>query len=232
MPKSLYESLDERMKSLGVTAWGAADLDFVRRAVKNPDAVLNIPSGRYTRAIVMGVRLQDDVVEQITDRPTPLYFHHYKQANYFLDRAAFEIALFLQANGHAALAMPASQVISKDPMRGHVCHRTLGWAAGLGRRGRNNLLVHPLYGARMCYVTVLTDAPLEAGKPTDSTCGECAACAAACPAGAIHDSPDDFDLKACKAKLDEFVRMQFIGQHICGICVKACGPKRGLRRET
>ena len=225
MPKSLHESLDERMKSLGVTAWGAADLDFVRRAVKNPDAVLNIPSGRCTRAIVMGVRLQDNVVEQITDRPTPLYFHHYKQANYFLDRAAFEIALFLQANGHAALAMPASQVISKDPVRGHVCHRTLGWAAGLGRRGRNNLLVHPLYGARMRYVTVLTDAPLEAGKPVDSTCGECAACAAACPAGAIHDSAEDFDLKACKAKLDEFVRMQFIGQHICGICVKACKGK-------
>jgi epoxyqueuosine reductase QueG len=215
------------MELLGITTWGVADLNFARRAVKNPDEVLNVPSDRYTRAIVMGVRLQDDVVEQIKDRPTPLYFHHYKQANYFLDRAAFEIALLLQANGHAALAMPASQVISKDPMRGHVCHRTLGWAAGLGRRGRNNLLVHPLYGARMRYVSVLTDAPLEAGKPGDTTCGDCTACAAACPAGAIHASAEDFDLKACKAKLDEFVRMPFIGQHICGVCVKACKGKAG-----
>jgi epoxyqueuosine reductase QueG len=221
----LQESLDARMKALGVTAWGVADLDFVRRTVKHPEQALAVPSDRYTRAVVMGVRLEDEVLDEIQDRPTPLYFHHYKQANYFLDRAAFEIALLIQSAGHAALAIPASQVISKDPMRGHACHRTLGWAAGLGRRGKNNLLVHPLYGARMRYVSVLTDAPLEAGKPVDSDCGDCTACAATCPAGAIHNSPEDFDLKACKAKLDEFVRMQFIGQHICGVCVKACKGK-------
>lgn len=223
---SLHETLAARMKALGVTAWGVADLGFVRRAAKNPADILSIPSEKFTRAVVMGVRLEDAVLEGIKDKPTPLYFHHYRQANYFLDRAAFDIALMLQDAGHAALAVPASQVISKDPMRGHVCHRTLGWAAGLGRRGRNNLLVHPLHGARMRYVSVLTDAPLEAGKPDDSDCGGCRACAAVCPAGAIHNSPEDFDLKACKAKLDEFVRLPFIGQHICGVCVKACGPKK------
>lgn len=222
----LHETLAARMKALGVTAWGVADLGFVRRAAKNPADILSVPSEKFTRAVVMGVRLEDAVLEGIKDKPTPLYFHHYRQANYFLDRAAFDIALMLQDAGHAALAVPASQVISKDPMRGHACHRTLGWAAGLGRRGRNNLLVHPLHGARMRYVSVLTNAPLEAGKPDDSDCGDCAACAAVCPAGAIHDSPEDFDLKACKAKLDEFVRLPFIGQHICGVCVKACGPKK------
>jgi len=220
------ETLAARMKALGVTAWGVADLGFVRRSAKNPADILSVPSDKFTRAVVMGVRLEDAVLEGIKDKPTPLYFHHYRQANYFLDRAAFDIALMLQDAGHAALAVPASQVISKDPMRGHVCHRTLGWAAGLGRRGRNNLLVHPLHGARMRYVSVLTDAPLEAGKPDDSDCGDCRACAAVCPAGAIHNSPEDFDLKACKAKLDEFVRLPFIGQHICGVCVKACGPKK------
>jgi epoxyqueuosine reductase QueG len=223
---SLHESLAARMNALGVTAWGVADLGFVRRAAKNPADILSVPSEKFTRAIVMGVRLEDAVLEGIKDKPTPLYFHHYRQANYFLDRAAFDIALMLQDAGHAALAVPASQVISKDPMRGHACRRTLGWAAGLGRRGRNNLLVHPLHGARMRYVSVLTNAPLEAGKPDDSDCGDCRACAAVCPAGAIHDSPEDFDLKACKAKLDEFVRIPFIGQHICGVCVKACGPKK------
>jgi epoxyqueuosine reductase len=75
-------------------------------------------------------------------------------------------------------------------------------------------------------VTVLTDAPLEAGKPLEGDCGDCRACVAACPAGAIHASSKDFDLSACKAKLDEFVRLQFIGQHICGVCVKACKGKR------
>jgi epoxyqueuosine reductase QueG len=223
---SLQESLAERITSLGVTVWGVADLDFVRKAAKNLESVLAFPSGKYNRAVVMGIRLADDVLEGITDRPTPLYFHHYRQANYFLDRAAFDVALLLQNAHYSALAVPASQVISKDPMRGLVCHRTLGWAAGLGRRGRNNLLVHPVYGARVRYVSVLTDAPLEAGKPDDSDCGDCRECVKACPVGAIHESMEDFDLKACKAELDEFVHLPFIGQHICGICVKACGPKK------
>jgi len=225
---SLQESLGARIKALGVTAWGVADLDFVRGAVPNPAAVFTLPVARYKRAVVMGVRLADDVLEAIEDRPTPLYFHHYRQANFFLDRAAFDIALMLQKEGYAALAVPASQVISKDPMRGLVCHRTLGWAAGLGWRGRSNLLVNPVYGARMRYVSVLTDAPIEAGKPGDSDCGDCTACVTACPAGAIRNSPDEFDLKACKAELDEFVHLPFIGQHICGVCVKAC---RGKARE-
>lgn len=222
MPYRLHESLAARLKMHGVSVWGVADLEAARKGANRAEAVPAWACEAFSRAVVIGARLQDGVLEQIEDRPTPLYFHHYRQANFFLDRVAFDIARLLQEAGHSALAAPASQVVSREPMMGHVCHRTLGHAAGLGWWGRNNLLVHPEHGSRMRYVSVLTDAPLAAGAPTEGKCGDCAACASACPAGAIRKSAADFNLAACRAKLDEFVRLPFIGQHICGVCVKAC----------
>ena len=225
MPSRLHDSLKARLEIHGASVWGVADLDPLRRAKETGDALPEHLCREYGRAVVMGVRLQDDVLEQIDDRPTPLYFHHYRQANFFLDRVAFDIARLLQDAGHSALAIPATQIISREPMRGYACHRLLGWAAGLGWWGRNNLLVHPAYGSRVRYVSVLTNAPLETGRPLTDTCGECVECVSVCPAGAIHTSAKDFDIAACKAKLDEFARMRFIGQHICGVCVKACKGK-------
>jgi len=203
----------------GVAAHGVADLT---RLVQQQPELLDEVRGDFTRAIVLGVRLQDAIVEGIVDRPTPLYFHNYRQANYFLDRIAFELAGIVQAAGYLALAVPASQVISWRPMRGHLSHKLLGWAAGIGWIGRTSLLVHPRYGARMRYVSVLTDAPLQPDQPHAGSCGECTRCVDACPAGAVHTSYRDFDLQACYEKLTEFSRMPGIGQHICGVCVKAC----------
>ena len=156
-----------------------------------------------------------------------------RQVKVMLDRDLAELLLEIQDRNTgilavAHLAIPATQIITRKPMRGHVCHRSLGWAAGLGWRGRNNLLVHPEYGSRARYVSALTDAPLEAGTPMSGGCGDCFECVKACPAGAIHTSVRDFDIKACKAKLDEFTRLPFIGQHICGICVKACRGRGGI----
>ncbi len=39
--------------------------------------------------------------------------------------------------------------------------------------------------------------------------------------------PEDFDHRACFAKLEEFRRLRYVSQHICGLCVKACRGRRG-----
>lgn len=222
--KSLKEELRELAEAQGCAAFGVADLDELL-GVK-PDLFENIP-GQYSRAVVMGVRLQDAVVEGIADQPTPLYLHNYRQANYQLDRLGWAVADYLQETGSRALAVPASQMIQRVPMRGHISHRLLGVHAGIGFVGRSNLLVHPVYGARLRYVSVLTDAELEPDAPyAGSGCGECRACVDACPAGAIRENREDFDLGACYAKLSEFNRIPHVGQYICGVCVKACCSQR------
>jgi epoxyqueuosine reductase len=218
----LHERLEREARDLGAAVFGVADLALLRRCETDP--LQRVP-GAYTRAIVAGIRLQAGVLEDVVDRPTPLYFHHYRQVNNQLDRIGLRLADTLQNAGYRALPVPASQVIEREPMRAHVSHKHLAWAAGLGYRGRNNLLVHDRYGAQVRYVSVLTDLALVAGVPCEGTCGACRACVAACPAAAIQDDPAAFDLGACYAKLTEFTRLPFIGQHICGVCVKACSPE-------
>lgn len=215
----LRTQLKDEAENYGAKALGVADLEALSQ--RYPDALALVPAG-FSRAVVTGIRLSDAVLETVEDRPTALYFHNYRQANYQLDRLAFVLADRIQTAGYRSLAIPASQIVARDPMRGQVSHRLLGRAAGLGHIGRSGLLVHPRYGARMRYISVLTDAPLSADVPFEGDCGACRACQAPCPAAAIRDTPETFDLDACYRKLSEFTRIPFVGQHICGVCVKAC----------
>ncbi|MBU1261627.1 hypothetical protein KKG61_08510 [bacterium] len=179
-------------------------------------------------AIVLAIRLSDAVVERVVDRPTKLYLHHYKQVNYLLDRMAFLLANYIQKKGKDALPIPASQVIDWARLKGDLSHKKMAYMAGLGWIGRQSLIVSPQFGARIRLVTVLTDLELPAQKPIDAGCGKCLSCIKACPAGAIKDDVADFDLSACKSQLDIFRKE--IGQHICGICVKACrGTENSLQ---
>jgi epoxyqueuosine reductase len=185
---------------------------------------------RFEFAISLGKRLNDAVLDDIDDHPTPLYFHHYRQTNAFLDRGALLLADHIQRSGFSALPIAASQIIDWERQRAHLSHKHVGRAAGLGWLGRNNLLVNADFGARFRLVTVLTDMPLDVDAPPAETCGACRACLATCPAGAIKDRREDFDHGACFEKLKEFQKQRLVSQFICGVCVKACrGPLKGRR---
>lgn len=227
--RDLRKQLLKLARTRPLCLFGVADLDVVLEA--EPHALDLVPGG-FTRAVVFGIPLQDAVIESIVDRPTPLYFHNYRQVNYELDSIALAAAALLQGAGRRALAVAASQLIAHDPMRGHVSHRLLGWAAGLGWRGRNNLLVNPRFGSRVRHVSVLTDAPLEADAPLERECGTCVACVRVCPAHAIGARHEDFRLEACYQTLCGFARIPFVGQHICGVCVKACFPTNWPDKRT
>lgn len=211
-------ALEALSRGLGLSLFGVADIVPVRETfLLRPEA-----SRTYDRAVSLGLRLADPVLDDIEDRPTPLYFHHYRQANNILDRAAFALAAAIQDRGFRALPIAASQIIDWDRQQGHVPHKRIGLLAGLGWIGRNNLLVNSRLGARFRLVTVLTDMPLEAGRAEGFGCGSCRACLAVCPAGAIREKPEEFDHRACYAQLQEFRKAGLVNQFICGVCVKAC----------
>ncbi len=182
-------------------------------------------SGKFSKAIVVAVRVSPSVLSTLVDGPNLLYYHHYRQLNFQLDRAALRIAQEIERMGYAALAVAASQVVDWATMRGHVSHKDMARLAGLGWQGRNNLLVTSLWGAQVRLATVLTDLPLEPGSALSSDCGGCQRCLSACPVGAIKLEPHGFDHEACYQQLKEFSKTRRIGQYICGLCVKACsGP--------
>ena len=207
---------------LGFDLFGVADVAAMRA-----DFLLEPRTrDRFGLAISLGKRLSDAVLEDIRDHPTQIYFHHYRQMNFFLDRGALLFADHIQRQGFGSLAIAASQIIDWDKQKAHLSHKQVGRAAGLGWFGRNNLLVNPEFGSRFRLVTVLTDMPLEADAPLDRDCGPCRACAAACPAGAIKDTRQAFDHLACFETLKGFRKKGYTTQFICGICVRDCrGPK-------
>ncbi|UCC38344.1 MAG: epoxyqueuosine reductase [Candidatus Aminicenantes bacterium] len=227
--KQDYEKLKKFALEQGISLFGVADISGIR----DEFALNKALKSRIDRALSMGKRLLEGVLRDIKDKPTPLYFHHYRQVNFFLDRAAFLISDYIQDKGFLALPIPASQTLDWERQRGHLSHKKIGNLAGLGWIGRNNLLVNPDLGARFRLVTVLTDMPLELDKPLEFGCGECMKCIQPCPAHAIKEQREDFDHRACFEKLKGFRRQGLVGQYICGVCVKACsGFKRKQKKES
>ena len=184
-------------------------------------------------ALVIGMRLSRPALETCRTAPTWTYYYHYRTVNFALDQAAFLAAGTIQRMGRRAFPVPASQILDWDRLRAHLSHREIGELAGLGWRGRNNLLVHPGLGAQFRLVTVLTDLELPA-KGADLSlpgCGACRACIDACPAGAIGEDASRFDADRCTAQLRRFTKSEKINTMICGVCVRVCqgaGPESGM----
>ena len=221
-----YQELKKRALDSGIKLFGVAEIDPVKDRFLLSAAELE--GQKY--GICMAVPLSEAVLNGIEDRPTLLYKWHYRQANNFLDRIAFLLSQHIMADGFRALPIPASQIVDWDAQRGAVSHRILAEAAGLGWRGRNNLLVNERYGSYIRLVSILTDMPLKPDRPVDGECGSCKRCVTECPVGALGESPDDYRLDKCLNKLKEFAKIRGIGQYICGICVKAC-PGKSRNRQ-
>ncbi|MEW6750528.1 MAG: 4Fe-4S double cluster binding domain-containing protein [Candidatus Latescibacterota bacterium] len=226
--------LDSRVRALalqlGADFCGVADLTAVQDQVQRQGGTL--VSG-YPRAVSVGVALLHALVDQLPDHRDPLvaaaYRHHgYDVVNLRLDQLAARLASALQAAGHRALPIAASQQADPERLCAVFSHRLAAHQAGMGWIGRSCALVTPQVGPRARWATVLTDAPLQPGTPMDVRCGECRACVEACPAGAISgqafraDQPREarLDAPACRRYQEEVKAA--IGLPVCGMCLYAC----------
>ncbi len=181
-------------------------------------------------AISIGMRLSKAVVDSLVDKPTKLYFHHYRQINNLLDKLATKLVAKIQNEGFEALPIPASQTVDWEKQRGHLSHKSVAVHAGIGWLGINNLVVHPIYGSQVRYITVLTNFPLPQNeKIQPSLCNHCLKCISSCPANAIKENIKNFDRISCLNKLIHFSKQYNIGHYICGLCVKACS---GLKKTS
>jgi epoxyqueuosine reductase len=219
--KNLKGRIKDFALAQGLNLFGVAEITPEIFATFHPS--LHPAAQKLPLALSFGVALAGTIFESLIDRPTLLYLQHYRMANLLLDQSAFKISTFIERLGYKALPIPASQIVDWQSFKGQLCHRKVARQAGLGWIGRSTLLVNPQYGARARYVTILTNLPLEPAQPMENQCGNCRACVDLCPAGAI--TMDSYDRQKCFELLTKFSRQDRIGQHICGLCQKACPPK-------
>jgi epoxyqueuosine reductase QueG len=219
--KKNYPGLKKYCRDLGIDLFGVADISAVKNEfMLSPDLLQKL-----SRAVCLGMRLSSCILGEIKHAPTRLYFHHYRTVNSALDQAALKVSHYIQDQGFQALAIPASQIIDWQNQKGHLSHKKIGYLAGLGWVGRNNLLVNKKLGSQFRLVSILTEMPLKADKPLKDECGECFLCVEACPCNAIKDKAKDFNHQSCFEKLRDFQKKRLVDQYICGVCVKVCRGK-------
>ena len=217
------EEIRAFLKSENVDAFGVGKMGlYDKELVGLDDSVKD----KFPFAISFGLVLTRSVMETVKDGPNVLYLHHYRQANYRLDMIAYLLAKEIEERRFRAMPFPASQLVDWRNQKGHISHKRVGTIAGVGWIGRNNLLVHPVFGSRVRYNTVLTDMPLKVDGPLTDGCGECRQCMAVCPAGAIKEEPSGFDHVGCFNMITQLKNKRNLGHHICGICIEACMGKR------
>jgi len=223
-PNENTEKIKTLCQQWGGALFGVADLSsFKKVAAPLPPSWIN----RFSYGISVGFHLSNPILEGIENQPTPLYFHHYQRVNILLDTIGLMITSAIQDLGYQAMPIPASQIVDWKTQKGHLSHKHVARAAGLGWIGRNNLLVNEKFGSRIRLVTILTDLPLMIDPPSIKDCGSCRACLSVCPAGAIEERQENFDHLRCYEQLRTFAKTLHFSHNICGVCVKAC---KGFKR--
>jgi len=108
-------------------------------------------------------------------------------------------------------------------------HKTAATCSGLGWVGKSGLIINELYGPRLSWATVLTDAPLSPDPPiTSSRCGQCDLCVKYCPSGAISGRnwsrrepfAEFVSYEKCRALKGR--RACFEEKPNCGLCINIC----------
>lgn len=222
----LAAELQRLLIGRGATFVACADITRLPQDVRN-----SMPIG-----VSIGAALDPAVVAGIVDGPTEEYRAEYHRVNALLGRLADDGAEFLRQRGFGAVACKVTvDELDEEALVTPLPHKTVARLAGVGWIGRCALLITRQYGSAVRYNSVLTDAPLPVGTPTEaSQCGECTACVDACPAGAPSgklwepgfERADFFDAFACCRQAVQNARKMGMGNAICGICIAVC-PNTG-----
>lgn len=194
------------------------------------------PYEGLNNAISLVFKLSDAIVEQIDNKPTHTYFHHYRTMNARIDAVMLELVMYLEAQGYSAASVPASQSI--NGLKGLYSHKKVAVKSKIGYIGKSALFISDKFGPRVRLGTVFTNAPLETkNELAKDRCGDCDICAKACKAMAINNIPfnegmcreDIIDAKACSDYMKE--KFKDIGRGVvCGVCMKVCPKGKKQKR--
>ncbi|MDR3560032.1 MAG: 4Fe-4S binding protein [Negativicutes bacterium] len=129
--------------------------------------------------------------------------------NGYLDLGSFgrsttyRVARFLENKFGAKVAnMPLSYPFEFHNDRRAIAdfsQRHAAVAAGLGTFGRHNLVIHPRFGTRVNFVSIVTSLELEPSpRPDEDFCLHCNLCVENCPGGALDDEGKTDIMKCMK----------------------------------
>jgi epoxyqueuosine reductase len=233
----LRMELEAQAREMGADAFGVADLAPARGFIVTQGGEF---LGRFPRALSMGVRLPEGIVDELprhAEAAVALTYNFlvYSTVNSALDRIALAMSRQLQEAGFAALPVPTTQTVNAARHQGLFSQKLAAHLAGLGWIGKSCLLITPDHGPRVRWVSVLTDAPLEPGQPMAERCRSCKLCVEACPAHAFTGAKF-VETEAREARMNAQACYDYregmfkvTGARTCGMCVYVCPYGRKKR---
>lgn len=148
-----------------------------------------------------------------------IYARWYTYLNESLDKASNLIAEEIEGIAISAtttgMASKLTHVSQYFPTV--VSHRVHAEQAGIGWRGRNSLIVNPVYSCMIRLSGVITDTPHVRTNSLKEGCGECTSCEEACTFLKNRERLDDYR-EQCRVYLDNLG----LEDEVCGKCIKAC----------
>jgi epoxyqueuosine reductase len=193
----------------------------------------------YDYAIVLGRKLDKNIIDGIVNGPNITYWNHYREVNDQLYTLQLNLSKIMESKGISSQVIPPTLTDEhidthyNDTLRVEFSHKMAATQAGLGWIGKTALFVSSKFGPRVRLATLLTNVPLKSsGTPiSKSECGDCILCVDKCPAGAATGEPwntrldrdEFFDAFKCRAMCRQ-VGHKMIGKNkrLCGICVAVC----------
>lgn len=162
----------------------------------------------------------------VLEGPSTAYHRAMEVIHAQLDLLACKVALFIESGGGRAIPVPSDEPYrywESDKLygRGDLSHKHTAQAAGLGRLGKNSLLITPQFGNRVHLVSVVTDVDLVPDLLLDwNPCPEgCTLCVKACPAAAISEG--QVEQARCRSIMMERLPKGIVIES-CRACRRVC----------
>jgi epoxyqueuosine reductase QueG len=146
-----------------------------------------------------------------------MYAREYHKLNWFLNDISKGLAdLF---NG-SFIPATVEGIAVKDVEQYYdmtVSHRVVAENAGLGWRGKNELIINERFSCALRFASVVTNLPMIHGRKLKVSCRECEACLEACPFLRKKDKVENYR-ESCR----KYIVQLGLRSEVCGKCIKAC----------
>lgn len=213
MNTSLTNRIENYAIDLGADLVGIANIERFKNApvMMSPQGIM--PSAEAV--VVLAIHHPDSIIQLDGEKSSQILKTYNVQMtmNQKLDDMAFKIANFIDMLGYEAVPIASSNIwryrnfmnleANFAPDMSHIYAAT---CAGLGQLGWNGLTTTPEYGAWNRFVSIITDAPLDATPLYDETklCDMCGECIRHCPTDAYRKEVNGANILEVEGKQYRF----------------------------